>query len=295
MPHAPVASQVWTPLFEHCVVFGVQAPEHAPETHACVVHGTGVPNIPSASHPCTALPEHCFWVEVHVPVHWPALHALLPHATAGDHWPVLSQVWTPAPRHCVAPGAQTPEHAPAVQPWFAHGVALPQAPFALHVCTPLPEHCVAPGAQLPMQPPSTQAALPQSRLSPHWPAAVQTWTPLPEHRVVLGTHTLPASAPPSWPASSFVAPTVESLAASSALSPFASRSPPASLLPVSDPPAHAATTAPQKIETESSRMARPLIMIAPLRRAPHGSRTRPRLTNSSTLCAGRSQIPGGHE
>jgi hypothetical protein len=64
-----VALQVSTPPSEHCVEPGVQAPEHAPDTHACVVHGTGVPNIPSGSHPCTALPEHWTALAVHDPVH----------------------------------------------------------------------------------------------------------------------------------------------------------------------------------------------------------------------------------
>jgi hypothetical protein len=92
---------------------------------------------------------------------------------------------------------------------------------------------------------------------------VQTCTPLPEQRVVVGVHAVPASEPASWAASSpEVASTVTLVVASGALPPFASWSPPASVPPLPELPLHAATTTPQKIETESSRMARPFIMIA---------------------------------
>jgi hypothetical protein len=43
----PLASHVRTPLPEHCAAPGVQTPEHAPDTHAALVH----------AHVCTALPE----------------------------------------------------------------------------------------------------------------------------------------------------------------------------------------------------------------------------------------------
>jgi hypothetical protein len=68
-PQLPLALHVWTPLPEHCAEPGVHVPVHAPLTHACAVHGTGVPQVPLAPHACTPLPEHCFWPDVHEPPH----------------------------------------------------------------------------------------------------------------------------------------------------------------------------------------------------------------------------------
>jgi hypothetical protein len=49
--HAPVELHVCTPLPEHWVEPGEQAPAHAPETHAWLVQGTGVPQVPPGSQP----------------------------------------------------------------------------------------------------------------------------------------------------------------------------------------------------------------------------------------------------
>jgi hypothetical protein len=82
-------------------------------------------------------------------------------------------------------------------------------------------------------------------------------------RIAPGAQTPPPSGlAPIWAPSSppFASATVESLAASSAVSARPSRSDPASVPPLPDCPLHAATTSPQKIETDTRRSARPLIM-----------------------------------
>jgi len=44
VPHWPLDEQVWTELFEHCVVFGVQTPAQAPLTQADDTHVDGLPH-----------------------------------------------------------------------------------------------------------------------------------------------------------------------------------------------------------------------------------------------------------
>ena len=58
--HWPSIPHVWTPVPEHCVVFGVHTPVHAPPTQAWFEHvATGVSDTRSGPH-CTAVvgPEH---------------------------------------------------------------------------------------------------------------------------------------------------------------------------------------------------------------------------------------------
>jgi hypothetical protein len=43
---APLALQLCTPLPAHWLSPGVHAPAQAPDTHAWVVHGTGLPQLP---------------------------------------------------------------------------------------------------------------------------------------------------------------------------------------------------------------------------------------------------------
>jgi len=104
-------SQVCTPLPEHRVDPGAQAPAQAPETHACSAQAATGPQLADRSHVCTPLPEHCVAPGVQGPVHAPDTHEAL-HMTAVPHVPFWPQVSTPLPEHCVAPGTQTPVHAP---------------------------------------------------------------------------------------------------------------------------------------------------------------------------------------
>lgn len=48
--HAPVASQVSTPLAEHWVDAGAHDPEHDPATQVWGAQGAGLPKWPVASH-----------------------------------------------------------------------------------------------------------------------------------------------------------------------------------------------------------------------------------------------------
>jgi hypothetical protein len=68
LPHAPVPSQVSTPLPEHCVWPEAHTPWHAPETHVWFPHEAGMPHV-EPLQVSTPLPEHCVAVPVHAPWH----------------------------------------------------------------------------------------------------------------------------------------------------------------------------------------------------------------------------------
>jgi hypothetical protein len=57
------------------LVFGVQTPVHAPLTHACPLHVTGVLHAPFDEHVSMPLFEHCFVPGVQTPVQTPPTHA----------------------------------------------------------------------------------------------------------------------------------------------------------------------------------------------------------------------------
>jgi hypothetical protein len=110
VPQFPPASQVWTPLPEHCLPPGLHEPEHTPLTQVELEQAAGVPHCPVMSHVCTALADAA---------------------------------------HCTALGVHTPWHAPLTHAWLLQAAGALQAPVALQVCTPLPEHWTAPGLQVP--------------------------------------------------------------------------------------------------------------------------------------------------
>jgi hypothetical protein len=123
----PVASQVWTPAPEHCVVPGTQTPVHLPATQAVPAHAMPAPQAPLAVHVSTLLPcgEHCVVPGAHEPVQAPATHASSPQSMAMPQMPVDPQTSTPLPSHCAAPGAH-----PGVPPSPASDAlsALPSSP-----------------------------------------------------------------------------------------------------------------------------------------------------------------------
>ena len=196
LPHAPLASQVCTPLPEHCVASG-RADAGAGAAHAGLVGaGDGVaPQRRSRRRSATPLPEH--WVA-------PG------RADAGARRRRRTPGWsrrggrsrcrsrrrsaTPLPEHWVAPGVHEPVQAPPAHAWLVHASAVPQVPVASQVWTPLPEHWVAPGR--------ARRRCTRRPRTPGWcrrrafptPVASHVCTPLPEHWVAPGAQT-PAQAP----------------------------------------------------------------------------------------------------
>ena len=79
VPHAPLASQVCTPLpvEAHFVLPGTHTPVQTPVTHAWFVHACAAPQVPVESQVCTPLlvVEHLAADGEHTPVQAPAAHA----------------------------------------------------------------------------------------------------------------------------------------------------------------------------------------------------------------------------
>jgi hypothetical protein len=163
--------QVSTPfvVVAHSVVFGVQTPVHAPETHACLVHGAAAIHWPLVPHVSTAvLLVHIVAVGVQTPAHAPEMHAWLMQASGASQFPVESQIWRVLLlAHWVEAGVHTPVHVPEMQAWLAHGVDMLHTPLAVHVCTPLFEHCTFPVVHTPHTPAPLQNPPAHAAAAPH--------------------------------------------------------------------------------------------------------------------------------